>query len=296
MDTKKIEAFLKTIELGSMNKAAEHLNYTQTGLLYMIKTLEQDLGAKLLIRTSQGVSLTKAGQELKPIMEETVESGSRLMDRANAISLHQRTSLRIAAYPVFMRFQMPKAINRFMEEYPDTDIDMHTGAEEELLNLLMDEVIDLAIGEPADKKAFSWRPLAEDEIYAAIPAKIDNNQKERISIEDLLDYPIIFSGNNPFHDRMDSLLAGRAQAQGRVKVTSLDSSILLSMMENQKGIMFLSHMYSKVCPDSVHMYPLDPPVVRKLGILTKKKAALSEAAKAFIQYLEEWARGAAPAE
>ena len=153
MDTKNVEAFLTTIELGSMNKAAEKLNYTQTGLLYMIKTLEQELGAQLLIRTPQGVSLTKkAGEELKPIMEETVSSGNRLVRRAGAISDRHRKALRIGAYPVFMRFQMPAAINSFMEDYSDTDIDLRTGAEEDLLRWLADGSIDIAIGEAAPQK------------------------------------------------------------------------------------------------------------------------------------------------
>ncbi len=289
MDTKKIEAFLTTIELGSMNKAAEKLNYTQTGLLYMIKTLEQELGAQLLIRTPQGVSLTKAGEELKPIMEETVSSGNRLVRRAGAISDRHRKALRIGAYPVFMRFQMPAAINSFMEDYSDTDIDLRTGAEEDLLRWLADGSIDIAIGEPPRKKEFNWIHLTDDEIFAAIPIKVDDSHKERLRIEDLAHYPIIFSGSNPFNHAIEALLTSKVMPLSRVKVTSLDSSILLNMMENQKGIMFLSHLYSRECPDSVNMHPLEPAVIREIGIITKNKAPLAEPAKRFMDYLHQYA-------
>lgn len=44
MDIQKYEAFIKTAELGSIKKASEALGYTQAGLSYIIKTLEEELG------------------------------------------------------------------------------------------------------------------------------------------------------------------------------------------------------------------------------------------------------------
>jgi len=288
MDTKKIEAFLTTIELGSMNKAAEKLNYTQTGLLYMIKTLEQELGTRLLIRTPQGVSLTKSGEELKPLMENTLSDRNRLIKRAHEISVYQRNSIRIAAYPVFMRFQMPTVINKFMADNPDTDIDMRVGAEGELLSWLEDDSVDLAIGEPTNKKELEWTHLTNDEIYVAIPAKIDKNGNNALSIDHLLEYTLLFSGSNPFINMIDELLTNKILPLSRVKVTSLDSSILLNMMENQNGIMLLSHLYKSSCPDSVNMHPIKPEVIREIGIITKKNATISEATKTFIEYLHRY--------
>ena len=43
MDIQKYEAFIKTAELGSIKKASEALGYTQAGLSYIIKTLEEEL-------------------------------------------------------------------------------------------------------------------------------------------------------------------------------------------------------------------------------------------------------------
>ena len=41
MDDKKIRAFLTIIQLGSLRRAAQELNYTQSGLTQMMKHLEQ---------------------------------------------------------------------------------------------------------------------------------------------------------------------------------------------------------------------------------------------------------------
>ena len=44
MDTKKLEALLTAVELGSFTRAAEVLGYTQSGLTHMMNSLEKDIG------------------------------------------------------------------------------------------------------------------------------------------------------------------------------------------------------------------------------------------------------------
>ena len=58
MSINKYEAFIKTVELGSLTRAGEALGYTQSGVSHMISTLEDELGFPLLRRSRAGVSLT----------------------------------------------------------------------------------------------------------------------------------------------------------------------------------------------------------------------------------------------
>ena len=50
MDTKKLEALLTAVELGSFTRAAEVLGYTQSGLTHMMNSLEKDIGFTVLLR------------------------------------------------------------------------------------------------------------------------------------------------------------------------------------------------------------------------------------------------------
>ena len=59
MDIQKYEAFIKTAELGSIKKASEALGYTQAGLSYIIKTLEEELDISFAI-TAKSISLAAA--------------------------------------------------------------------------------------------------------------------------------------------------------------------------------------------------------------------------------------------
>jgi DNA-binding transcriptional LysR family regulator len=74
MNLQKYLALVKTIEYGSLTKAAEALNYTQSGISRMIKDLETEWGVSLLERGRAGVSLTSDGIKLLPQLNESAMS------------------------------------------------------------------------------------------------------------------------------------------------------------------------------------------------------------------------------
>ena len=65
MDTKKYEALLASINLGSFTKAAQVLGYTQSGLTHMMNGLENEFGFQLLIMLAVVVTLKEIKQLFK---------------------------------------------------------------------------------------------------------------------------------------------------------------------------------------------------------------------------------------
>ena len=78
----KYEIFLKICETGSFSKAAESLNYTQSGISQMIAGLESELGVKLFARMKKGVVLTDGGNKLLPYIREMVNQKDKLRQAA----------------------------------------------------------------------------------------------------------------------------------------------------------------------------------------------------------------------
>ena len=66
MNIQKYMAFVKTVEYGSFTKAAERLNYSQSGISRMINDLEKEWRISLLERGRAGVRLTSDGTTLLP--------------------------------------------------------------------------------------------------------------------------------------------------------------------------------------------------------------------------------------
>ena len=69
LDTRQLMAFELLAETGSFTGAAKSLFLTQSAISHSMKTLEEDLGCKLLRRHGKKVSLTDAGQHLLILLE-----------------------------------------------------------------------------------------------------------------------------------------------------------------------------------------------------------------------------------
>ena len=68
MSLQKYTALLKTVELGSISRAAEQMGYTQSAVSRMIADLEEEWGIELLRRSRAGIEVSSACQKLMPVL------------------------------------------------------------------------------------------------------------------------------------------------------------------------------------------------------------------------------------
>ena len=64
MNLAALQTFLTIVETGSLVRASEQLNVTQSTVTARLKTLEDELGTRLLNRYKSGTTLTPAGTRL----------------------------------------------------------------------------------------------------------------------------------------------------------------------------------------------------------------------------------------
>lgn len=64
LDQETVRTFIRVAETGSFSRAAASLHKTPAAISYRIKTLEEQTGTQLFLRTTRSVSLTPAGTHL----------------------------------------------------------------------------------------------------------------------------------------------------------------------------------------------------------------------------------------
>ena len=79
MSISKYQVFLKVVSCGTFTKAAEALNFTQSGISHAITSLESELGITLLSRNRGGVVLTADGRAVLPKIEKLCAAHHALM-------------------------------------------------------------------------------------------------------------------------------------------------------------------------------------------------------------------------
>ena len=106
-------AFLKVFERNSFSDAARDLGYTQSAVSQMIKSLEEELGVTLLVRSRSGVALTYEGRHLLPYIRDTVNAYRMLQSQAAGFSGLEQGTIRLGTFTSVSSFLLPPAMERF---------------------------------------------------------------------------------------------------------------------------------------------------------------------------------------
>jgi DNA-binding transcriptional LysR family regulator len=130
---RQLRAFLAVARRGSFTRAAEDVGLSQSALSLSVRQLENELGLKLLDRTTRQVQLTTVGQTL-------VASGSRLVDELDAtlrelrdIGEQHRGRVVMACVLAVDRSLMPKCAAYCSTKWPSITLSIDDSAASDLI-------------------------------------------------------------------------------------------------------------------------------------------------------------------
>src|SRR5438067_4197165 len=167
-----LETFIAVSEAGSLNKAAEALHLTQPAITRQMRALEAQLGAVLLTRSSQGVTLTPAGVAVLPHARQALAAAAACKHAAREASAGRDRRLRLATGLMITLYVLPPVIARFRERYPDVEVELHPGQHGEAVERLLAYEVDAAvIGSEVDPPQVRAIPVFADPlVLVAAPA------------------------------------------------------------------------------------------------------------------------------
>lgn len=281
MDTKKLEALMAAVELGSFTRAAEVLGYTQSGLTHMMNSLEKDIGFTVLVRGRSGVHLTPAGQRILPLVRECL-SGSAALEREIAlINSHKEDSVRVAAYESIARHWLPEIIQQFRREHPDVTVDIQMGSVDEVYRWVREDRVDMCFASRQEPLALEWTHLRDDELLAILPPDYPTEGET---------FPMSAFNGQEFlmpsmgFDKDITRVFNEHGVSPFIRTTQVSDSAIISMVEHGLGISVLSRLVLWGRQDAVRALPLSPFAVRELGIAARPRKELRPIVRQFIAY------------
>lgn len=130
---KAMHCFVQIVEAGSLTGAAQHLQTSLTSVVRQLAALEEDLGVRLLRRTTRRISLTDEGRDYfercRRWVQEIGEFEDQLTDRAHMPS----GRIRLTAPVMFGSMHVCPVVTAFLQAFPQTRAEV----------LLLDRVVDL---------------------------------------------------------------------------------------------------------------------------------------------------------
>lgn len=280
MESIKFEALLKSVELGSLTRAAEELGYTQAGLTHMMSRLEKELGITLLIRSKSGVSLTSAGEELLPYMKQFKEAGSALENAIENIKLNNDKILRIASYSSITNHWLPLIINKFSETNSITEIELHVVESlDDIYSLVSSGDMDIGFGSRVETSRCEWIHLHDDPLYAVLPPNTKWS-KDSVPLDYFEEKPFFVPTYGSDFDILKLLRTNNVTP--KLYQTALDDATVVSMVSHRLGVSIMPKLILAGMNGNVITKPLDTNPYRELGIIVRSKVSLSPTARKFI--------------
>ena len=279
MDTKKLEALVVSVELGSFTRAAEQLGYTQSGLTHMMNSLEKDIGFTVLVRGRSGVQLTPAGQRIFPLVRDCLAGSAALEREISLINSHKEDSVRVAAYESIARHWLPEVIQQFRREHPDVTVDIQMGSVDEVYRWVLEDRVDMCFASQQDYNTLDWTSLRDDELLAILPPDYPDGDNA---------FPIEFFNGQEFlmpsmgFDKDILRVLNEHGVAPLIRTTQVSDSAVISMVEHGLGVSVLSRLVLRGRQNSVRALPLLPQAFRKLGIAARPRKELRPIVRKFI--------------
>ncbi len=291
MSLAKYNALLKVMENNSITKAAKEIGYTQSGISYMIKTLESEVGFSLLIRNKDGVVPTENALKLKPILKRLISTNKDLTNAIKEIANSGQECIKIGSYNSMLLNWVPQILKKFFMKYPDADVNLVEGSDAELVAMLEHGEVDLAFTAGAAPEGYKFLQLAEDPFLVMLPKEHPLTDKAALTIEDIKYYNLVLPDETYYKVLTDSLNRVNKDPLSEHSNYSLrDSSSIMSMVANGLAISILPQRSVPLIPDNVVTRPFAKGYVRKLGITYPDKKHLPPAIWEFISTSQEVVR------
>jgi len=285
MDFDQLETFLEVARLSSFSRAAERRFRTQPAISAQIRSIENEVGAKLFDRSGGRVTLTAAGIVFKKYSEDLLEARRNML--ANIAETHKvpRGEIVVSANEGTCLHILPEVFAQFKREYPGVAVSVKRSERGRIIEDVLDNSCDFGVvSMPVKDKRLTVVPIHRDELVVITAPGHHLAGHKQAALADVCEYPLLLPKAGRTREALEASFEER-NLKPNVSM-ELDSSELLKRFVAANvgvGFMAYSHVVEELQARGLAVLRLaDVAIQRDLGLVYRKDKALSRAARAFI--------------
>jgi DNA-binding transcriptional LysR family regulator len=144
VNTKSLVTFKTILEVGSFQKAADKLGYTQSTVTFQIKQLEEELSLKLFEKIGRRMELTQAGKDIMPYIDMILQGAEQIGNYGKSLS-EISGSLKLAIPDSILIYNMQPFMQAFTHEAPNVQLVVNSIQSGEINPSIADGTADIGI-------------------------------------------------------------------------------------------------------------------------------------------------------
>lgn len=284
MSIQKYMAFVKTVECGSFTKAAEILNYSQSGISRMIHDLEKEWNVVLLERSKSGVRLTSSGQKLLPHAENVCREYEKLQSEVDELKGLKSGLIRIGTFSSVATHWLPNIIREFQKDYPNIDYELLLGDYTEIEEWIQEGRVDCGFLRLPTKTELDTIFLEQDRLLVVLPEGHPLAELEKIPVSELCGEPFMLLEKGAKAEVSE--IFERSNLTPKVHFTTWDDYAIMAMVEGGLGISVLPELILNRIPYKIITRELEIPAYRNIGLAMRNRKSAAMAVQRFLEYLQ----------
>lgn len=285
MDFDQLETFIEVARLSSFSRAAEKRFRTQPAISSQIRSLEEEVGAKLLDRSGGKVSVTASGKLFMKFAEELLESRKAMLTAIAETERVPRGEIVVGANEGTCLHILPEVFAEFKKQYPDVNISINRADYAKILESVIDNSVDFGvISLPVNDPRLTVVLIHRDELVIIAPPKHPLAKAKSATIAEAANFPLIVPKGGHTRDALENLFYER-KLKPRYTMELDSSELLKRFVAADAGVGFIarSNVAEDVLARALVAIPISDATIRRdLALVFRKDKALSRAALAFI--------------
>jgi LysR family transcriptional regulator, low CO2-responsive transcriptional regulator len=285
MDFDQLETFLEVARLSSFSRAAEKRFRTQPAISSQIRSLEEEVGAKLLDRSGGKVSVTASGKLFLKFAEDILEARKMMLTAVAETERIPKGEIVVGANEGTCLHILPEVFAEFKKQYPEVNISITRSDYAKILESVIDNSVDFGVVSlPVNDPRLTVVLIHRDELVVIVPPKHPLAKLKSATIAEAASFPLIVPKAGHTRDALENLFYER-KLKPRYTMELDSSELLKRFVAADAGIGFIarSHVLEDVRANALVAVAIsDASIRRDLALVFRKDKALSRAALAFI--------------
>lgn len=263
MDINQLRCFVAVGKELHFGRAAQKMEMMPASLSRFIRLLEEDLGVRLLNRSTRNVSLTAEGALFFDDASKLIDQFDALAKRFKVGLKDERRTLRIGAIDSAARGLVPALLNLFVPLHPHSDIHIIEDKTINLIPKLKSGWLDMIfIREPQSIDAtLAVRFITRESCVLAVPIQHELAQRERVAVADFQHEAMIIPDRRtrPHSHDLTMSLFKQAGFTPHIAQFAEEKQTILSLVSAGLGLAVVPASYRTMNSDSVSYIALELP-------------------------------------
>jgi len=284
-----LKCFLEVTRTGNFTTASENLFITQPALSRIIKSLEDEIGAPLFIRTRKKLILTDAGRILKKHALKIENQLQQLDAELDKMFMQRKRQIRIGLPTITNSIFFSKLIASFHEEYPEVifllEEDGSKPVEEKVLNNLLDfgVVVLSEENESLDSIIF-----VNEKLKLVVSSSHRLAGKQEVSLQELKKEDFIMFDRDFVLRNLVINSCKEAGFQPKIISETSQLEFIQELVAYNIGITLLPESTCiELTDDFKTITVTNPEIEWNLAMIWRKDASLSQIAQEFVRFAKE---------